>query len=102
MANGAAPSAIFENQEILLSQPFGDYLDIMRRWAAENGTAPALSDDATTLCWADMNAQVDRIAAALQRDGLAHGQAVAILGTTSIAYALVYLAAIRAGGCAAP
>ena len=38
----------------------------------------------------------------LQRDGLAKGQAVAILGTTSVRYALAYLAAVRAGGCAAP
>ena len=30
------------------------------------------------------------------------GQAVAILGTTTVNYALIYLAAIRAGGCAAP
>ena len=30
------------------------------------------------------------------------GQAVAILGTSTVAYALVFLAAIRAGGCAAP
>jgi acyl-CoA synthetase (AMP-forming)/AMP-acid ligase II len=45
---------------------------------------------------------VERLAARLQADGLQRGQAVAILGTSTIAYALVYLAAIRAGGCAAP
>eukprot|EP01041_Mallomonas_annulata_P023259 gene23259-43730_t len=42
------------------------------------------------------------MATQMQRDGLRKGQAVAILGTTSVRYALAYLAAVRAGGCAAP
>lgn len=45
---------------------------------------------------------MERIAARLQADGLQRGQAVAILGMSSVNYALVYMAAIRAGGCAAP
>jgi acyl-CoA synthetase (AMP-forming)/AMP-acid ligase II len=88
--------------ESLLAEPFGDYAEILRLWGEERGDAPALSDDQGSISWAELNARVDRIAAALQRDGLAPGQAVAILGTTSVAYALVYLAAVRAGGCAAP
>lgn len=85
-----------------LDQEFGDYLEIVRAWAAIDPDAPALSDDAGTISRAEMNAAIDRIATALQRDGLQPGQAVAILGTTSVAYALIYFAAIRAGGCAAP
>jgi acyl-CoA synthetase (AMP-forming)/AMP-acid ligase II len=85
-----------------LDQPFGDYTAILSGWAKLHPDATALSDDSGSLSWVDMDASIDRIAAALQRDGLAPGQAVAILGTTSIPYALVYLAAIRAGGCAAP
>ena len=45
---------------------------------------------------------MNRIAAQLQMEGLQTGQAVSILGTTPIRYALVYLVAIVAGGCAAP
>ncbi len=88
--------------ETALAEPFGDHAAVMRAWAALHPDAPALSDDAQTLSWGDMDALLDRIAAALQRDGLQPGQAVAILGTTSVNYALAYLAAIRAGGCAAP
>ena len=85
-----------------LDQDFGDYMEIVRGWSTLEPDAPAISDDNGTITRAQMNAAVDRIATALQRDGLQPGQAVAILGTTTIAYALVYLAAIRAGGCAAP
>jgi acyl-CoA synthetase (AMP-forming)/AMP-acid ligase II len=88
--------------QIQLDQPFGDYAGIVSAWARARPDALALSDDHGTLTWGELGDKVDRIAAALQRDGLVPGQAVAILGTTSIAYALVYLATIRAGGCAAP
>lgn len=88
--------------EAALAEPFGDYATILDLWASRQPDAPALSDDTATMTWAEMDAAVDRIAAGLQRDGLQAGQAVAILGTTSIPYALVYLAAVRAGGCAAP
>ncbi|MBX9728945.1 MAG: acyl--CoA ligase [Sphingopyxis sp.] len=85
-----------------LEAPFGDFSAILKGWAALHPDAPALSDDASTISWGAMDAALDRMALALQRDGLQPGQAVAILGTTSIPYALAYLAAIRAGGCAAP
>ena len=85
-----------------LNEPFGDYAAILADWAREHPDATALSDDSGSISWAEMDGQINRIAAALQRDGLQPGQAVAILGTTGIAYALVYLSAIRAGGCAAP
>ena len=88
--------------EAQLNEPFGDYAAILGAWAQLNPDAPALSDDGGTISWAEMDDRLDRIAAQMQADGLQPGQAVAILGTTGIAYALVYLAAIRAGGCAAP
>ena len=88
--------------EAQLNEPFGDYAAILGAWAQLNPDAPALSDDGGTISWAEMDDRLDRIAAQMQEDGLQPGQAVAILGTTGIAYALVYLAAIRAGGCAAP
>jgi acyl-CoA synthetase (AMP-forming)/AMP-acid ligase II len=86
----------------LLDEPFGDFGAILGHWAAVRGDAPALSDDTATLSWAELGRQMDALAAALQADGLQPGQAVAILGTSGISYALAYLAAIRAGGCAAP
>ena len=98
MSDAAANSG----PERFLTEPFGDYAAMLAAWASHHPDAPALSDDYRTISWAEMDAAVNRIAAALQRDGLAHGQAVAIVGTTTINYALAYFAAIRAGGCAAP
>lgn len=85
-----------------LEKPFGDFGAVIGAWGVEKPDEAALADSNAVLTWAEVSALTGRIAAQLQRVGLAHGQAVAILGTTNIQYALVYLAAVRAGGCAAP
>ena len=85
-----------------LSQPFGSYPEIVTRWAAARPDAPALRDDTGALTWAEFHERIERIAARLVEDGLERGQAVAILGTSNIAYALAFFAAVRAGGVAAP
>ncbi|GMM93666.1 class I adenylate-forming enzyme family protein [Qipengyuania sp. MTN3-11] len=85
-----------------LARPFGSYHDILARWARSQPDALALQDEAGALTWAEFHDRIERIAARLAADGLERGQAVAILGTSSIAYALVFLAAVRAGGVAAP
>ena len=85
-----------------LTQPFGSYTAILARWAEVQPDTPALRDETGELNWADLHDRVERIAAKLVEDGLGRGQSVAILGTSSIAYALVFLAAVRAGGVAAP
>lgn len=85
-----------------LEQPYGTYREIIHDWAAVRGDKPALRDDAVTLNWQEVADQVERIAARLQQTGLQRGQSVAILGTSTTQYALVFLAAIVAGGVAAP
>ncbi len=85
-----------------LEKPFGDFGALIGAWGTMKSAEPALSDSTRALNWGELAALTARIAAQLRLDGLAHGQAVAILGTTNVHYALVYLAAIRAGGCAAP
>ena len=85
-----------------LDNEFGSFPGLIAAWAELRGDAPALHDGTTTLTWRETAALVERIATRLQADGLERGQAVAILGTSNVAYALIYLAAIRAGGCAAP
>lgn len=85
-----------------LAQPFGSYAAILARWAAVQPDAPALRDETGELSWGALHDRVERIAARLAEDGLERGQAVAILGTSTIPYALVFLAAVRAGGVAAP
>ena len=85
-----------------LSQPFGSFCDILHRWAEFQPDRPALGDDGGTLSWADLADRIDRIAARLLETGLERGQAVTILGTSSIPYALAFLGAVRAGGVPAP
>jgi acyl-CoA synthetase (AMP-forming)/AMP-acid ligase II len=85
-----------------LEKPFGDFGALIGAWGTEKPDEPAIADSARALNWGELSALTARIASRLQRDGLAKGQAVAILGTTNVDYALVYLAAVRAGGCAAP
>lgn len=85
-----------------LDQPFGHLADLINAHAVNQPNRIALDDGEEKLTWSETAALVNRIAAQLQADGLQKGQAVAILGTTTIRYALVYLGAIVAGGCAAP
>ena len=90
------------NPAAQLDAEFGSFPGLIAAWGAYRGDAEALFDGTTSLSWRETADLVERIAARLQADGLERGQAVAILGTTTVNYALVYLAAIRAGGCAAP
>jgi len=85
-----------------LSEAFGSYPSILRDWAQAQPDAAALIDDDGEVSWAELNGLVERLAARLVETGLKRGQSVAILGTSSIPYALVFLAAMRAGGVAAP
>ncbi len=86
----------------LLGEPFGSYPAMIRYWGRTMPDDIALRDVAHELSWAELADRVERIAAALQHTGLERGQSVAILGTSSINYALVFLGAIYAGGVAAP
>ncbi|MEO0590121.1 MAG: class I adenylate-forming enzyme family protein [Pseudomonadota bacterium] len=85
-----------------LEQPFGSFADILTAWSRAQPDAIALVDDRRDVAWAELIGLVERLAARLVETGLERGQSVAILGTSTVEYALVFLAAIRAGGVAAP
>ena len=85
-----------------LEREFGNWPGIIAAWGQQQPDALALDDGHAQIAWGELSGTVDRIATQLLADGLQRGQAVAILGTTGVPYALAYLAAIRAGGCAAP
>jgi acyl-CoA synthetase (AMP-forming)/AMP-acid ligase II len=85
-----------------LEKPFGDYSALIAAWGRDRPERVALNDGSESLTWIDAAAMIERIAAQLQADGLQKGQAVAILGASTVRYALAYLGAVRAGGCAAP
>ena len=93
---------MIEDPSVQLEAEFGSFPGLVAAWGEYRGDAPALDDGTTRLGWRETASLVERIAARLQADGLERGQAVAILGTSTVQYALVFLAAIRAGGCAAP
>src|SRR3954471_2136261 len=90
----------------ILQRDFFPYPDLVRLQAAARPRHPALiqddGQDGRALDYAGLDARMDRIAAALQRDGIEPGDAVAICAGTSIEYAAVYLGALRAGAAVAP
>lgn len=86
----------------LLAKDFAALPDLIAAHARAQGAKPALVADGATLDYAGLDAAMDRIAAALQRDGLARGQAVALIGAAGIDYAAVFLGTLRAGGAATP
>ena len=94
--------ALADDMRAHLAEPFGSFPAILRAWAAGQPDKPALIDDRSTLCWGELVDRVERLAARLIETGLERGQSVAILGTSTIDYAVVFLAAMRAGGVAAP
>jgi long-chain acyl-CoA synthetase len=88
--------------EALLEQPFASIPDLIASHARERPSQLALLQDERQLDFAQLDRRMDRIAAALQRDGVAPGQCIAICGATSIEYATLFVGALRAGVVVAP
>ncbi len=86
----------------ILAQPFGTIPALISAHARERGDKLAVVHGDDALTYAQLDTRMDAIAAALQRDGLARGQAVAIVGAMGVDYAAIFLGAIRAGGAPAP
>ena len=86
----------------LLATDFATLPDLLRAHAAERPDKLAITDSVTEATYAELDTMSDRIAAALQRDGVGQGQAVAIVAYPGTHQALVYLGALRAGCVSAP
>ena len=82
--------------------PFRAIADLIHDHAAARPRSPALSDGAVELDYGALDALMDRTAAALVRDGLRAGGAVALCGTPSVRQAVAFLGALRAGAVVAP
>ncbi len=76
--------------------------EIMRAFAAANPDKIALIQDERQLSYGALDAVMDRVAAALQREGVSPGESVAICAGTSIEYACAFLGGLRAGAAVAP
>jgi acyl-CoA synthetase (AMP-forming)/AMP-acid ligase II len=86
----------------MMAQQFGLLPDLIAAHARERGNKTAVADETHAITYAELDRRMDRIAAALQRDGTAQGQAVAIVAHASVDYAAVFLGTLRAGSVIAP
>jgi len=75
---------------------------LLRGHARNQPDALALRDPYTVLSYGALNERIDRVAAALQRDGIQQGQSIAICALSSVDYGCVFLGALRAGVVVAP
>lgn len=82
--------------------PFDTVPACIARHARERPQAPALADDDASLSYGEFDALMDRIAAALQRDGVQPGEAIALCASASAMQAALFLGALRAGVVVAP
>jgi acyl-CoA synthetase (AMP-forming)/AMP-acid ligase II len=81
---------------------FANIADQVRLHAISAPRRRALIEGQRVLDYAALDVLMDRVAAALQRDGLQVGDAIAISAAMSIEYAAVFLGALRAGVVVAP
>jgi acyl-CoA synthetase (AMP-forming)/AMP-acid ligase II len=88
--------------EAAIQRDFGLIADLIAIHAQQAPERPALADATHALSYGALDALMDRIAASLQRDGLAAGDAIAICAASSVHYAAVFLGALRAGIAVAP
>ncbi len=85
-----------------LDLPFRPLAELIAEHAAARPGATAFLQGETRLGYAELDRLMDRVAAGLQRDGIAPGEAIAICGEATPLYAAVYLGALRAGVAVAP
>jgi acyl-CoA synthetase (AMP-forming)/AMP-acid ligase II len=81
---------------------FEPLADRLRCVAKQQPQALALGDGQRLLDYQTLDRLVDRVAAALQRDGVATGQAVASCAATGVLQAVWTLGTLRAGAVPAP
>ena len=82
--------------------PFRLLADLVRAHARSRPAAAALRDESQSLSYAELDALMDRVAAALQQGGVRPGEAIAICALNSVRYAALFLGALRAGVVVAP
>ncbi len=76
--------------------------DLIREHAQLGPDKPALTHGDGWLSYANLDARIDRAAAALQRDGVKPKDVVAICASSSTDYIVLYMAALRVGAAACP
>lgn len=85
-----------------IARDFGTFADFIALQAATRADHAAIVCGAERISYARLNARASRIAAGLQRDGVGPGGVVAICADSSIDYAAVFIATLRAGAAISP
>ncbi|MDM0046890.1 class I adenylate-forming enzyme family protein [Variovorax dokdonensis] len=86
----------------LIAQDFGLVADLVKLHARQRPDALAFRDEQQSLTWAELDRRMDQVACGLQKAGLVVGDSIAICAASSVAYASVFLGALRAGVAVAP
>ena len=81
---------------------FTDIGSLIRAHAQRAPARAALVCGGQRIDYAALDARMDAVAAALQRDGIGSGDAIGICAATSVDYACLFLGALRAGAVVAP
>ena len=85
-----------------LGRPLGTLADLVEAHARERPDHVAVADGHASLTYRAFGRLVDRVAAALQRDGVASGEAVAICAASSIAYLATFVGILKVGAAVTP
>jgi acyl-CoA synthetase (AMP-forming)/AMP-acid ligase II len=88
--------------EELLAEDFGTIEAVIREQARALKDKPALVDARRSISYAELDELMDRIAAALQRDGVGKADVAAICATTSAEYAATFFGILRASAIVSP
>jgi long-chain acyl-CoA synthetase len=86
----------------LLAQDFATLAQLLAAHAAERPGHTALIHHDRRVSYGELDRLVDRVAAALQRDGLKGQDVIAICALSSIEYVATFVGALRAGVTVAP
>ena len=86
----------------MLATGFATLPDLIHAHALERGNRTAVAYAQGSIDYRTLDSTMDRVAAALQRDGVAPGTAVAIVAAPTTDYAAAFLGAVRAGCVATP
>ncbi len=82
--------------------PLAQLADLVRRAAATVGAKVAFLDGSRSLTWAEVDAETDRVAAALSGLGLDAGSRVCLVLGNTLAFPSAYFGVLRAGLVAVP
>ncbi|MDO8379564.1 class I adenylate-forming enzyme family protein [Phenylobacterium sp.] len=88
--------------EQMLTQDFGTLAEVIGEQAKERPDKPALVDARSSLTYRQLDAFMDRMATALQREGVENADVAAICATSSVEYGATFFGILRAGGVVAP